>query len=636
MLKLEPFIRMITGENDTVGALCDIKEENGITAVYAYGAVKQAPLDPDFGMGIYIDVGGDIESVVSDYRRCEFWCMPSFGKDFTDVPDETQALIYKKTNGTFGVILPVVDKEFKCVLKTENGRLCARIFSWYDKSLRCDTLAFMHAEGDDVSELTEKCTKMALKLLNSGVRHRTERRYPEIFDYLGWCSWDAMEIRVCEEGLIEKCREFKEKGIPVKWGILDDMWAEVKEFQHLKYNNRDELFKILHRGSLYSFEADHKRFPHGLKHAIDEMNKYGIKAGIWHPTTGYWSGLDPNGDAYAETKDYLIETDGGLNIPDWKTPKAYMFYKTFHDFLRKCGAEFIKIDNQSMTRRYYKNLAPVGKVARSFHDAIEASVGEHFDNAMINCMGMASEDMWSRTVSPISRCSGDFQPEDAEWFVSHILMCSYNSLVQGQFYWCDWDMWWTDDGQALKNSILRAVSGGPIYVSDKIGRSRRELLEPLALSDGKILRCDRCAVPTNDCATTDPRINGGIFKIQNIASGSGIIAAFNLDSEEKTVTGSISPSDVYDIVGDEFAVYEHFTRELKIMKRSEKFGLSLTGKDDFRLYVIVPITDGFSPIGLIDKFISPKTIKSVIGENVELEDDGAYAYVKDGKLYIEE
>lgn len=636
MLKLEPFIRMITGETDTVGALCDIKEDDGITAVYAYGAVKQAPLDPDFGMGIYIDVGGDIESVVSDYRRCEFWCMPSFGKDFTDVPDETQALIYKKTNGTFGVILPVVDKEFKCVLKTENGRLCARIFSWYDKSLRCDTLAFMHAEGNDVSELTEKCTKMALKLLNSGVRHRTERRYPEIFDYLGWCSWDAMEIRVCEEGLIEKCREFKEKNIPVKWGILDDMWAEVKEFQHLKYNNRDEMFKILHRGSLYSFEADHKRFPHGLKHAIDEMNKYGIKAGIWHPTTGYWSGLDPNGDAYAETKDYLIETEGGLNIPDWKTPKAYMFYKTFHDFLRKCGAEFIKIDNQSMTRRYYKNLAPVGKVARSFHDAIEASVGEHFDNAMINCMGMASEDMWSRTVSPISRCSGDFQPEDAEWFVSHILMCSYNSLVQGQFYWCDWDMWWTDDGQALKNSILRAVSGGPIYVSDKIGRSRRELLEPLALSDGKILRCDRCAVPTNDCATTDPRINGCIFKIQNIASGSGIIAAFNLDSEEKTVTGSISPSDVYDIVGDEFAVYEHFSRELKIMKRSEKFDLSLTGKDDFRLYVIVPITDGFAPIGLIDKFISPKTIKSVIGENVELEDDGAYAYVKDGKLYIEE
>lgn len=636
MLKLEPFIRMITGETDTVGALCDIKEDDGITAVYAYGAVKQVPLDPDFGMGIYIDVGGDIESVVSDYRRCEFWCMPSFGKDFTDVPDETQALIYKKTNGTFGVILPVVDKEFKCVLKTENGRLCARIFSWYDKSLRCDTLAFMHAEGNDVSELTEKCTKMALKLLNSGVRHRTERRYPEIFDYLGWCSWDAMEIRVCEEGLIEKCREFKEKNIPVKWGILDDMWAEVKEFQHLKYNNRDEMFKILPRGSLYSFEADHKRFPHGLKHAIDEMNKYGIKAGIWHPTTGYWSGLDPNGDAYAETKDYLIETEGGLNIPDWKTPKAYMFYKTFHDFLRKCGAEFIKIDNQSMTRRYYKNLAPVGKVARSFHDAIEASVGEHFDNAMINCMGMASEDMWSRTVSPISRCSGDFQPEDAEWFVSHILMCSYNSLVQGQFYWCDWDMWWTDDGQALKNSILRAVSGGPIYVSDKIGRSRRELLEPLALSDGKILRCDRCAVPTNDCATTDPRINGCIFKIQNIASGSGIIAAFNLDSEEKTVTGSISPSDVYDIVGDEFAVYEHFSRELKIMKHSEKFDLSLTGKDDFRLYVIVPIEDGFAPIGLIDKFISPKTIKSVIGENVELEDDGTYAYVKDGKLYIEE
>lgn len=635
MLKLEPFIRTLSGKTDTIGAICKTKEENGITAVYAYGAIGE-PMDPDFGMGIYIDVGDEIESVVSDYRRCEFWCMPSFGNDFTNIPDETQALIYKKSNGIFGVILPVVDKEFKCVLKTENNRLCARIFSWYDKSLRCDTLAFMHAEGTDVSYLMEQCTKRALKLLNNGIRHRTERRYPEIFDYLGWCSWDSMQIRVCEEGLIEKCNEFKEKEIPVKWGILDDMWAEIKEFQNITYNTRDEMFQILHRGSLYSFEADHKRFPKGLKHTIDEMKKYGITVGMWHPTTGYWSGLDPNGDAYAQTKDYLIETDNGLNIPDWKTANAYMFYKTFHDFLRKCGAEFIKIDNQSMTRRYYKNLAPVGKVARSFHDAIEASVGEHFDNAMINCMGMASEDMWSRSVSPISRCSGDFQPEDAEWFISHILMCSYNSLVQGQFYWCDWDMWWTDDGQAVKNSILRAISGGPIYVSDMIGRSNKKLLEPLALSDGKILRCDRCAVPTNDCATTDPRENGKIFKIQNIASNSGIIAAFNLDSEEKTVTGTISPSDVYDLSGDEFAVFEHFSKEIKIMKKNDAFNLSLTGKDDFRLYVIVPINDGFAPIGLIDKFISPKTIKSVIGENVELSDNGTYAYVKDGILHIED
>lgn len=50
-------------------------------------------------------------------------------------------------------------------------------------------------------------------------------------------------------------------------------------------------------------------------------------------------------------------------------------------------------------------------------------------------------------------------------------------------------------GQAEKNSILRAISGGPIYVSNQIGRSRRDLLMPLVLEDGHILRCDRPGMP---------------------------------------------------------------------------------------------------------------------------------------------
>lgn len=54
---------------------------------------------------------------------------------------------------------------------------------------------------------------------------------------MGWCSWDAMQIRVSEEGVLEKCREFQEKNIPVQWALLDDMWAEVHEFYGAKYAN---------------------------------------------------------------------------------------------------------------------------------------------------------------------------------------------------------------------------------------------------------------------------------------------------------------------------------------------------------------------------------------------------------------
>jgi hypothetical protein len=51
-------------------------------------------------------------------------------------------------------------------------------------------------------------------------------------------------------------------------------------------------------------------------------------------------------------------------------------------------------------------------------------------------------------------------------------------------------MWWSEHPEsAIQSGVLRAISGSPIYVSDKIGRSNGEILKPLALSDGKILRC---------------------------------------------------------------------------------------------------------------------------------------------------
>ena len=345
-------------------------------------------------------------------------------------------------------------------------------------------------------------------------------------------------------------------------------------------------------------------------------------------------GIDPDGEIFRDYKDCLIQTLEGRYVHSPKQEKAYRFYHAFHDYLRKCGTEFIKIDNQSMSRRFFKKLAPVGQVARQFHDAMEASVGQHFDNQMINCMGMANEDMWNRSVSPISRCSDDFQPENREWFTKHILQCSYNCLVLGQFYYCDWDMWWTDDGQAEKNSILRAISGGPIYVSDTLDRSRAEVLKPLILEDGRILRCDNPAMPTKDCLTQNPVNSGNVFKLQNTCNGCGVVAAFNLDDEEKKVTGTISPKDVEGLQGEEFAVYEHFSKEMRIMRPDESFSLQLENSNEYKLYVIVPLKNGCGMIGRTDKFISPETVTYKLAGNAELVEAGPYAYVKDRELFL--
>ncbi len=593
-------------------------------------------IDPEKGIELDIALSG-IVRYMADYRKSQFWCAPFFSEKLSEMPSGTQYLAIELDGGEFAVFVPVVNDTYKCVLEAmDDESFKARIYSGCEQMYDCRGLVLAYAVGKDPLALTECCVKASLAELKSGVRTREERRYPEVFEKLGWCSWDAMQIRVSEQGMLEKCEEFQNKNIPVKWAILDDMWATVKAFYGKTYESFDEMVKLMHSSPLDSFEADPARFPHGLSGVIERIKAYGMRVGVWHPTTGYWRGIAENGDAHNMLRDSLVKSELGHLVPSPECGKSYLYYKTIHDFFRRSGADFVKIDNQSTIEPHYGGMAPIGKLARDIHDGMEASVGEHFDAACINCMGMASEDIWSRSVTPISRCSDDFKPENRAWFAKHILQCAYNSVLQGQFYYCDWDMWWTDDGQARKNSVVRAISGGPIYVSDRIGRSVPEILKPLALSDGSILRCDRPAMPTADCLTSDCTANGNAMKLQNMAGEHGVMAVFNIDKDEKAVDTYISGEQISGFEAEEYAVYEHFSGDLRILKRGEGFAVSLKDADELKLYIFAPISDGFAVIGRTDKFISPKSVKYVRGEDVVLKEKGKYAYVKDGKLVTKE
>ena len=550
------------------------------------------------------------------------------------MPRDTQLLLYRAEDGAWGVIVPVVDRDYKCVLEGEPEGLYAKQFSWKTGRWDCGDLAFVFAEGDDPFALVEKAVRVAAGIL--GTVLRKDRRYPEVFEYLGWCSWDALQIRVSEAGLLEKCEEFREKKIPVRWAILDDMWAEIGKFRGAVYETRQDMFRLMHSASMTDFEAAYDRFPEGLAHTIRAIHAYGMKVGMWHPSTGYWFGLDPAGEAYRKLREYATVTADGRIISDWREGSAFGWFDTIHRFFRECGADFLKVDNQSMTRRFYKGMDTVGRVTREWHRGLEASVGLNFDNAMINCMGMAEEDMWNRGFSSVSRCSDDFQPENRPWFTKHILQCTYNSILQGQFYWNDYDMWWTDDTQAERNSVLRAVSGGPVYVSDEIGRSRPEVLKPLCFDDGRILRCDRSGMPTADCLIDDPRESGKPFKVQNKIGKAGVVAAFYIAEENGPMEGFISPSDVPGLEGEEFVVYEYFTENRHRIPKDGKLRFVLSGTDDVRLFTLIPYENGFAPIGRTDKYLPYAAITAQIGEKVTLYEPGPYAYIKDGTFYSED
>ena len=111
------------------------------------------------------------------------------------------------------------------------------------------------------------------------------------------------------------------------------------------------------------------RFPDGLRDCITRMKEdFDIMVGMWHPTTGYWRGIDPEGKIAKEYGDLLFKHPDGWLLPDLGSlEKSYLFYNAFHSFLRSCGADFVKVDNQSFIRNYYKNILPVGEAARTLH-----------------------------------------------------------------------------------------------------------------------------------------------------------------------------------------------------------------------------------------------------------------------------
>ena len=599
---------------------CEVSQKelsDGVVAVYA-DAKSESFLDAS--NAVKINFKTDIKSCryTAVYRHSEYWCRPFFGNSFSDIPDETQVLIAELDKDNFIVVLPVVSEFYRCVVCSgdENESIGARLFSQVGNLKECKALAVVYKIGKNPYELIKDCVKAALSELGTGVLMRDEREYPEVFEYLGWCSWDALQIRVSEDGLLEKCREFKEKNIPVRWAIVDDMWANVPKFRKETYSSREEMFKLMHTSALADFEADPVRFPNGLCHAVGEMKKYLTWVGIWHPTTGYWFGIEPESNLYKELENDLYKTEDGRFIIKPEYDSFYKFFNSWHTFFEKCGADFVKIDNQSIIRRYYKGCAPIGKIARDMHTAMEKSAKAHFGNRLINCMGCASDNIWNRPESPVSRCSDDFQPDNRDWFTKHILQCSYACFMQGEIINCDWDMWWSSDAQGIKNSVIRAVSGGPIYISDEIGQSVREVLMPLVFSDGKILRCDRPALPTLDCLVSNPE-EGGIFKIQNVAKKTGVIAAFNINSGDISVSGTVSPDDVEGLCGEKFAVYEHFTKQCFVMSRGERIEVELKDRDDFRLYNFVEIKDGFAAIGDVNKFISPLSVVKADADGVE-------------------
>lgn len=609
----------------------ELTQTQGVTACYITASCPQG-FDPDCAIVLRPTLASTALPFTAIHNHSRYWCRPVFGTDLTQLPEKLVQMLLVQDGSTWRCYLPVCDHTFKTVI-----RGCETGFEFYSYANCALTdcsrqLAFVAAEGTEPFDVIGRCTHAAASLLS--IPLRSQRPMPEVFEYLGWCSWDALQIRVNHQGLLDKAQELKEKHVPVGFAIIDDMWADVPELNTIPEDiDFWDMVKIMHRSKLRSFAGDPVRFPKGMAAAISDLKAAGIpRVGVWFPVTGYWMGFT-NDTPETQLLPYLAPSaEGRLTVsPTLENTRG--FYNLLCSRIREWGGDFVKIDCQGFHSNF-RTQHPIGQSASAVQTALDAASEKHFDGALINCMGMPAECMFHRPFSAVSRCSDDFIPESREWFSKNILQCAYNGLLQGQFYINDWDMWWTDDAQAQKNSLCRAISGGPIYISDKQGRTRPEVLKPLMFRDGRILRCDRSATPTADCLIGDPTVTNRIFKLRNRIGDAGMIAAFNISADNRPVSGTVSPLDA-GLPQGEYLCYEHFSGQCSRLQPGQALDVTLEGNDTFCLYSLVPVSPtGITLLGRTDKFMGLRAITSREGSTVTLYEGGPFGFISDRDVQV--
>ena len=124
--------------------------------------------------------------------------------------------------------------------------------------------------------------------------------------------------------------------------------------------------------------------------------------------------------------------------------------------------------------------------------------------ALVGCMCHSTENLYSYFETGLVRASDDFYPKDPAAQTCHIVSCAYNSIMLSQIGTCDYDMFHSKHSHAEMHAAARAVSGGPVYVSDSPGAHDAALLRRLVLPSGQVLRAVKPAKPTVDCLFKNP------------------------------------------------------------------------------------------------------------------------------------
>lgn len=542
-------------------------EEDGENVIVSISLKSEKPLAAD-AVCFQSDTGV-ADEVLLNYHDKLWWMIGGFPKKGENLPDGIQGYLLRRGESHYAVVT-LCGEEFRAEgdntglhLRTGIDGLTSLSGAVFSASVSADPIRAV--EASFAAARNAKAIKAPL---------RVEREYPQMFEKFGWCSWNAFYQNITSEKLFRKLDEFKAKKIPVSWIIFDDGWYCVKD------------------GKMTGFGADPVKFPEGLAACVKRIREeYGIAhVGIWHAFNGYWGGIHPESSLARDYADALMPAKDGMLVPSDDPDKAFRFWDAWHSYLADCGIDFLKVDNQSSTQTYLAGTVSTTSGARHAHEAIERSFVKNFNGRIINCMGMDMENALQRPFTAVSRNSDDFYPDLENGFAKHIMQNVYNAIWHSQMHHCDFDMWWSGKSAPVQSGVLRAISGGPVYVSDATGDSDLSTLLPVCGEDGDICRQDLVAMPTYDCIYVKCDTEKKPLKIFNRSGDAFALAIFNISREK------ITDKFRLDVIpglekNAEYLVYEYFSKTYRLVTSATEFDIAMDS-DEVLAYSLYPVKGG--------------------------------------------
>ena len=568
-----------------------------------------------------------LDRFVCSHRKQPFFMDACCGETLSQLPAETQWLGIRHTDGSYSVLYPLADGIFRSSLAgTTQNSITITCETGSDATLGATALACYVAHGENLYNLCENSAKDIADQLNT-LRLRKEKNIPHMMRYFGWCTWNAFYADVSADKLMAGMEFFKQNGFVPKFVLLDDGWQSV---------NASRPDRGKHQ--LFSF-APNEKFGGDMTSMIAKLKKeYGVALFyVWHAVMGYWGGIDPASpymQSYQVREKCQRHSKGMFQVNEkyannlhfpygMADPKhCYRFYQDYHDSLRKQGVDGVKVDVQAALEGVAYGEGGRVALIRNNHYALEASAQLNFQGELINCMSGSNDIIYSLLNSNMMRSSDDFFPNVPESHGKHVYTNAINSIYMGEFTYCDWDMFQTTHPYGAFHAAARAISGGPVYVSDKGDEHDFNLIAKLVLHDGTLPLCTGIARPTLDSLFVDHANTNVLLKLYN-TNKTGFVAGLFHIGENQTKTAVFRPSDLPDCAAGPYAVYLHQQDKLLILDAKEEIEIQLKQRE-FELCTVTPVMKGIAPIGLKNLFNSGGTILQWDDDNIILADGGDF------------